>query len=78
MKQFQINEDNKLVLCNEEFILGKEGIHRIELSGGTTVIDTETCKIMFSSLFEDSVMCILWEKDMHMWCKHTVSEGSLY
>ena len=72
MKQFQVNEDNKLVLCNGEFIilLGKEGIHRIELSGGTTVIDTETSKIMFSSLFEDSVMCILWEwiqnKDMHM------------
>lgn len=79
VKQFQVNEDNKLVLCNGEFILGKEGIHGIELSGGTTVIDTETSKIMFLSLFEDSIMCILWEwiqnKDMHMWCKHAVSEA---
>ena len=79
MKQFQINEDNNLVLCNGEFILGKGGIHRIELSGGTTVIDTETTKIMFSPLFEDDVMFILWawiqDKDMQLCLKYAVSEA---
>lgn len=79
VKQFQINEDNKLVVCEGEFILDKGGIHKIELCGGTTVIDIETTKIMFSPMFEDNVMCILWtwiqDKDMHMCCKHIVSEA---
>ena len=79
MKQFEINEDNKLVLCEGKLILDKGGIHRIELSEGSTVIDTETSKIIFSPLFDDDVMCILWawiqDKDMHLWCKHTVSKA---
>ena len=79
MKQFQINEENKLVLCNGKFVLSKEGVHGIKLSGGTTVIDTETSRIMFSPQFADDIMCLLWEwiqnKDMHMLCKHTVSEA---
>ena len=50
MKQFQINEDNKL---DGEFVLGK-AYNCNELGEGTTVIDT----IMFSTLFEDNVAYI--------------------
>ena len=38
------------------------------------MIDPETSKIMFSPLFGDIVMYLLWEwiqNDMHM-CKHTI------
>ena len=78
VKQFQINQ-NHLVLCNGELILGKGGVHRIELSGGRTVIDTETCKVMFSLLFGDDIMYILWtwlqDKDMKLCCTYMVSEA---
>ena len=81
VNQFHINNNNKLVLCEGKFVLGKEGVHKIELRGGTTVIDTETSKIMFSPLFGDNTMHLLWEwihnKDMHnvMMCEYTVSEA---
>ena len=42
------------------------------------MIDSETSKIMFSPLFGDIVMYLLWEwtqnNDMHM-CKHTILEA---
>ena len=50
VKQFQINQDH-LILKDGELILGKGGVHKIELTGGRTVIDTEMSKIMFSPLF---------------------------
>ena len=79
VRQFDINDDNNLVLCGGLLALSKEGVHKIELNGGTTVIDTETCKIMFSPMFTDDVICLLWkwieDKDMNMSCKHTVSEA---
>ena len=78
VKQFQINEDNKLVVCEGEFILDNGGIHKTELCGGRTVIDIKTTKITFSPMFEDDVMCILWtwiqDKDMHICYKYVVSE----
>ena len=78
MKQFQINQDH-LVLCDGELILGKGGVHIIELSGGRTVIDTEAYKVMFSLLFGDDIMYILWtwlqDKDMKLCCTYMVSEA---
>lgn len=78
MKRFQINQDH-LVLKDGELILGKGGVHKIEISGGRTVIDTEMCKIMFSPLFGDDIMCILWtwlqDKEMKLFCTHMISEA---
>ena len=45
----QINEEHKLVLAVENLYWVRE-VHKTELSGGTTVIDTETSKIMFLTL----------------------------
>ena len=51
----------------------------IELKGGTTVFDTETSKILFSPIFSDEVMSLLWEwtqnKNIHILCQYTVSEA---
>ena len=78
MKQFQINQHH-LVLKDGELILGKGGVHNIELSGGRTVIDTEMSKIMFSSLFGDDIICILWtwlqDREMELCCTYMVSEA---
>ena len=75
VRQFDINDD-KLVLCGGFLALSKD-VHKMELNGGTTIVDTETCKIMFSPMFTDDVMLWKWieDKDMNMSCKHTVSES---
>ena len=78
VKQFEINKDNKLVLCNGNIVIDKAAVHKIEFSRGTTQIETEWTKIVFSPMFTDSTLCCLWEwmqdRDLHIICKHAVSE----
>ena len=79
--QFEINENQQLVICSGRLVIGRLGVLGIELSYelDQTIIETETDVLYFSPLFGDNVMQKVWrwaqgEKLTELPCTRSVPE----
>ena len=79
--KFEINEDDQLIICPGQLVVGRLGVHKIELIKhgqlDQTVIETECDILTFSPLFGDSIMKKVWrwaqgEKITDLPCAHSI------